>query len=143
MAPRSELLDVVTGEVLPATTENAHRALSTIKQMEARLRDAKAVVTDFLIEESQRQGTKTFHTPDGDLVLTGGVGTEIDAQTLAQLLREEGCPEERVDEVVVAEISYKVNRSVLRQLTGANPNYKAAADLATHEVEKPYRVSVK
>jgi hypothetical protein len=143
LAPRSEFPDVLTGEVLPATAENAYRALTAVDQMQARLRDVRAAITDFMVEEAKRQGTKTFHTTDGDVSVSGGVATEIDAQTLAQLLREAGCPEERIDEVVVAHIEYKVNRNVLRQLTGANSDYKAAADLATHEVEKPWRASAK
>ncbi len=40
-------------------------------------------------------------------------------------------------------ISYKVDRAVLRQLAAANPDYKAAIELAQVEVEESYRASVK
>jgi hypothetical protein len=36
-----------------------------------------------------------------------------------------------------------VNRAVLRQLAAANPDYRAAIELAEHEIEKPYRATVK
>lgn len=143
LATRTELVDVSTGEFLPATPENAHRALTALNAMSDRLKEVRAAVTEYLIEESRRQGTKTLHTPGGDLVLSGGRGTEYDAEALAECLREAGCPEERIDEVVTAEITYKVNRSVLRQLTAANEDYQAAAELARRDVEKPFRASAK
>jgi hypothetical protein len=148
MAPRSELLDVLTGEVLPATTENAHRALTSIREMEVRLRDVKSAVTYFVIEESKRLGTRTFHTSTGDLSLTGGPGVDYDAEKLADCLREAGCPEQRiyndsddeVEGVIQIEQTFKVRKTILKQLMAANPDYKAAAELAEVPTEKPYRV---
>src|SRR5215472_4949777 len=103
-----ELLDVSTGEVLPATPESAHRVLTALNEMSDRLKEVRATVTEYLIEESRRQGTKTLHTPGGDLVLSGGRGSEYDAEALADCLREAGCPEDRIDEVITATITYKV-----------------------------------
>lgn len=137
------LLDVMTGEVLPATTENAHQALVAIREREQQLREVKAAVTAFMLEQSRVQGTKTFHAAGGDVVLSGGSAIEYDAEALADCLREAGCPEERIDEAVVATVSYAVNRSVLRQLVSANPDYKAAAELAEREVVKPWRATAK
>ena len=143
LSPRASFPDVVTGEVLPATPENAHRVLMAVKEMEVKLRTVKSAVTAYVLEESQRVGTKTFNVRGGKVELTGGPTSEIDPVALGQLLREAGCPEDRIDEVIVATITYKVNRSVLRQLTSANGDYAAAADLATQPVEKDYRASAK
>jgi hypothetical protein len=137
------LLDVMTGEVLPATTDNAHQVLVAIREREQQLRDVKAAVTAFMLEQARVQGTKTFHASAGDVVLSGGAAIEYDAHALADCLREAGCPEERINEVVTAEITYKVNRNVLRQLTGANEDYKAAAELAEREVVKPWRAAIR
>jgi hypothetical protein len=137
------LLDVMTGEVLPATTENAHTALVAIREREQQLREVKAAVTAFVLEQSRTQGTKTFHASAGDVVLSGGSAIEYDPEALVDCLREAGCPEERINEVVVPEITYKVNRNVLRQLTGANENYRAAAELAEREVVKPWRAAIR
>ncbi len=143
LSPRAQFPDIVTGEVLPATPENAHHVLRQIAESEQRLRDLKAAITDWARDESERLGTKTFNVTGGSVVLTGGPTAVIEGQELAQLLREAGCPEERIAEVVTEEITYKVNRRVLNQLTGANADYKAAAELVTTEVEKPWRASAK
>lgn len=143
LAVPEELLDVQTGELLPATPENAYRVLSAIREIEQRLRDVRSATTAYLVEESRRQGTKTLHASAGDVVLSGGTAIEYDPADLAEALRVAGCPEERIDEVVKAEVTYKIDRNVLRQLVGANPDYAAAADLAKREVQKPWRASAK
>jgi hypothetical protein len=143
LAERHELLDVLTGEVLPATPENAHAILARIAETEAAIRTAKASLTEYVREESERHGTKTFTVPGGKLVLEGGPETVVEGHELAQLLREAGLPEERIAEVVTEEITYKVNRRVLNQMAASNPDYKAAANLVTTTVEKPYRAKAK
>lgn len=139
----SLLLNVGTGELLPATVENALTVLEVAREIEANLRAVKQAATLFLVEESQRQGTKTFHTPGGKLELSGGPSVEYDAADLMEALREAGCPEGRISAAVEETVTYKVNRSVLRQLVGANEDYAAAAELAERNVEKPWRASVK
>jgi hypothetical protein len=143
LAERHDLLDVQTGEVLPATVENAHRVLTAAREMKQRLQGVVDGATAYLLEESRIQGTKTFHTAAGDLTLTGGQTVEYDPADLAEALRVAGCPEDRIDAVVKATVTYKVDRSVLRQLVAANPDYEAAADLAKRQVEKPYRAATK
>lgn len=143
LAPRSELFDVVTGELLPATPENAHAILARLAEMEQNIRTAKSAITEYVIEESARQGTKTFDTPSGKLVLEGGPETVVEGHDLAKLLREAGCPEARIKDVVTEEISYKVNRRVLNQMVKANPDYAAAAELTTSTVGRPWRAKAK
>lgn len=139
------LLNIQTGELLPATTENAAIVLLACRATKEHVNDLVAEATAFLAAESERQGTKTLHTPDGTttITLTGGVSDEYDPHDLMQLLRECGCPEDRIEAVVTTEITYKVNRSVLRQLAAANKDYAAAVDLARRQVERPHRANVK
>jgi hypothetical protein len=134
-----------TGEVLPATTENAHYVLSTAREWKLRLNEVIERASAFLSDESRRLGTKTIHTEAGDLTASGGVAVEIDADALEDLLREAGCPENRIREVCVEEVvrSVKVDRRVLRQLTASNEDYRAAAEMASREFEKPLRWSAK
>ncbi len=150
LVPITELLDVHTGEVLPATVENAARALIAARDMKHKLNGVVTTATAYLVDEAQRQGKKTlpafhedFGQPFATITLNGGTSIEYDAHDLMQLLREAGCPETRIEEAVVAEVTYKVNRSVLRQLAGANEDYKATIEHAAREVEKPWRASVK
>lgn len=138
-----ELVDVATGERLPASVDNALRVLVVARDMKNRLggviRDAEA----FLAHLSLVQGTKTFHVETGTVELKGGTSTEYDALELIDELRAVGCPEDRITAAVTTEISYKVNRTVLRQLASANPEYAAAAERASRKVETPLRASVK
>ena len=143
LSPRASFPDVVTGEALPATPSNAHHVLSQIAEMEAKLRTLKAHITDWVLEESQRQGTKTLYVESGKVVLEGGPETVVDGHDLALLLRDSGLPEERIAEVVEEIVTYKVNRRVLNQMAGANENYRVAAEMTTTTVEKPYRAKAR
>jgi hypothetical protein len=139
----TELLDVESGEVLPASVENAAVVLASARVIKQKIDTVIRSATDYLASESTHQGIKTFNVGSGTVSLSGGASIEYDAADLMEALRVAGCPEDRIEAAVVAEITYKVNRSVLRQLAGANPDYKAAIDLAERTIEKPWRVSVR
>lgn len=137
------LLDVESGELLPATLENAAAVLDAARRMKRRLDDVIRDATSFLLAESQTRGTKTFHIGNGRVELSGGPTVEYDPVDLMEALRAAGCPEDRIGEAVEETVSYKVNRAVLRQLVGANEDYRAAAELAERTLEKPWRAAVK
>lgn len=141
--PLVDLVDVETGEQLAPTIENAARILDAVSRMRDRLSAVREAATDVVREVARIQGVKTFHVGDLDVVLSGGPGIDYDPETLASCLRDAGCPDERIDAVVKAEITYKIDRSVLKQLTGANEDYKAAAELAERPVEKRWSASTK
>lgn len=136
------LLNVETGELLPATVENAALVLIACRNMKERANEIVAETTAYLVSEAERRGTKTLHTEGATVTLSGGVSDEYDAQDLMELLRSSGCPEDRIEAAVVTEISYRVNRSVLKQLA-VNKDYQAAIDLAKRQVERPFRASIK
>lgn len=135
------LLNPATGELMPATVENAGAVLQAARGLEENLRDLKAEVTAFLVATAEERGTKTLHADDFTVKLTGGDTDEYDAQDLMEALRLADCPEDRIEAAVTPIITYKVNRSVLKQLA-VNPNYKAAIELARRTVFKPYRAAV-
>jgi hypothetical protein len=136
------LLNIETGELLPATVDNAAIVIQACRDMRAGLNDIVNQATAWLVSEAERRGTKTLHTDETTITLTGGLGQEYDAQDLMMLLREAGCPEDRIEAAVVEHVEYRVNRSVLKQLA-VNQEYKAAIGLAAREIEKPWRASVK
>lgn len=138
-----ELVNVETGERLPATIDNAVIVLEAAREMKRKLGAVIAETTAFLVSQSEVRGSKTFHSTEGTLTLSGGPSSEYDPADLMEGLREAGCPEDRIEEAVVAEVTYKVNRSVLRQLAGANLKYADAIDAAERVIERPYRASVK
>jgi hypothetical protein len=137
------LPDVETGELLEPTIGNAARVLvaarAKVNQIHAIVQEA----TEFLVEMSEHQGTKTLHGDDETVKLNGGPTVDYDHERLRDELWAAGCPTSRIDAALPATVTYKANRSVLRQLAGANPKYRAAIERAQIEVEKPYRASVK
>lgn len=139
----TELVDVDTGERLPATVENAAHVLLVARAMRARLTGVIHDAEAYLAEQSRTQGTKTFHTDFGKIELKGGESVEYDPHDLEEGLREAGCPEPRIRAVVVESVSYSVDRRILRQLVAANPEYAAAAERASRRVESRLTASVK
>ncbi len=139
----TELVLVTTGERLPATPENAATVLAAAREMKARIDGIIRTTEAWLAAESRRQGTKTFHTEAGTVTLSGGPTVDYRPAELKIQLFAAGMPKDRIDEIVVTEISYKVDRVKLRQATGANPAYKEAAERASVTTEKPLRASVK
>jgi hypothetical protein len=137
------LVNVETGEQMRATVDNAAEVLDAARRMKRRLDEVIGAATSYLLAESQTRGTKTLPFTHGKVELSGGLTVDYDPVDLVEALREAGCPEERIAEAVVEEISYRVNRSVLRQLAGANPDYRAAVELAERTVERPWRAAVK
>ena len=139
----AELVDVETGEALAPTADNAARVILAARRMKERVQGVIEDATAVLRAQSTRDGTKTLETEHGKVTLSGGETIEYDPHDLMEALRVAGCPEERIERAVVAEITYKVNRSVLKQLAAANVDYKTAIAVAERHVEKPYRASVK
>lgn len=143
IAPFTGLLDVQTGELLDPTIGNAARVLRACRDMKERINQIVSETTTFLADQAQHQGARTLHDGADTITLTGGPGIDYDPHDLMEALRVAGCPEERITQAVVEEISYRVNRSVLRQLAAANPDYAAAIDLAKRHIDKPVRAAVK
>ncbi len=144
LVPVSEdLLNVETGELLEPTTANAVTVIQAARTMRSRLHDVVAQATAWLADESARQGTKTLHAGSSSVVLSGGRTDEYDPLELMNYLRNAGLPEQRVDDAVTTIIDYRVNRSVLRQLAAANPEYADAIEQAKRVVEKPIRATIK
>lgn len=137
------LLDVQTGELLAPTVSNAARVLQAARAMKQHVNHIVEEATAYLVSVSEHEGTKTLHDGGETVTLSGGTTVEHDAHDLMEALREAGCPEDRINQAVKTEITYKVDRAVLRQLAAANVDYKAAIELAERTVEKPYRASVK
>ncbi len=141
--PDTTLVNVLTGEQLPATVENAATVLEAAREMKTRLNHVIEAATLYLVAESAVRGTKTLNSGDVSVTLTGGATVDYDATDLMEALHAADCPVDRIAQAVEQIVSYKINRAVLRQLAAANPDYAAAIELAAHTVEKPYRAAVK
>jgi len=132
-----------TGEVINLEDPTAClRILIDIRELESRFREAKGALTEALAAEFSRQGTKTLEF--SGVKATLGPDNEIvwDVEVLGQL-RDLGLPEERMDALITAEITYKVNGSVAKQIAAANPAYAEVIERAKSRVPKTPYVSVK
>lgn len=143
LVPQETFLDVSTGEVLPATPENAAAVIEAARNLKSRCDQAIRDATSILIEESRQQGRKTFQAGGRKVEVSGGPKTVYDPLDLAEALREAGVPEARIDEAVHQEFTYKIDRSVLKQLAAANPKYAAAIESVARTEEESYKAALK
>lgn len=138
------LLLPFTGEIVDLREpREVARALQSVRDFKRRLDELRELFTGLLRLESQRQGTKTLHLEGMDAVVGGGPKTDYDAELLMSRLRAAGLPEDRVAQAVVATVTYKPNAAVLKQLAGANDDYRRAIDASRSTVDAPYYVTVK
>lgn len=131
VVPEASLVVIpTTGEAIDLSDAHAcARALREVREVEARLRDVKRVLTEGILEESQRQGSKTLHFPTFDARINNPPATVWDYEVLCEL-QDAGLPEERWTDLVTTEISYKVNGNVAKSIASSNPEYKAIIERA-------------
>lgn len=117
------------------------KLLVEIRELEGQLRDLKDALTDALKQEFTRQGKKTLEL--NGIKATLGADSEIvwDVGILNEL-RDLGLPEERMNELITEEISYRVNASVAKQLS-MNPAYAEVVERAQSRAPKKAYVGVK
>jgi hypothetical protein len=130
-----------TGEVLDATPVTAARALLEARRLREQIKDFEAVAREYVLQDSQRQGTKTLHYGDTTATVSGDRELVWDMTELVKLL-DAGLPQERYNDLVHEEVSYKVNAAVARQLAGANEEYADIIERARHYLPKRPSVSV-
>ena len=137
------LLDIQTGEILPATVGNAARVISAARAMKQHVNEIVREATAYLVDESTRRGIRTLHDDQETVTITGGPTVDYDPMVLMANLEEVDCPPDRIAAAITTEVTYKVNRAVLKQLASANPDYATAIELAEREVERDYRATIK
>jgi hypothetical protein len=140
----TELVVHGTGEVVPlADAKRCALALSSIRKLENQLKDAKRQLIDAIVEETERQGTRTLDIGEGfKAVVSGGTDKIWDIEVLERL-RDAGLPEERFNALVKTEVRFKVDAREAKRIAAANPVYAAIISDAETEVEAAYTVQVK
>ena len=143
LAERSMLPVPLTGQLVDLGDANEiASAVDGVRQAEQQLAEVRRFLTDVLRLHAAKLGTKTLHLDDCDVVISGGHKVEYDAQQLADELRQAGLPEERLEQVIVAVVTYKVSQRVLNQLAAANPTYKEAIERCRRVVPVPWQARV-
>lgn len=100
-------------------------AYKDLRELKDKILEAERVLKEALRYRSEALGTKTFHIEGvGKVELRGGSRVEWpDPQALEDELRDAGCPEEVIREIVVEQVTWKVDGNRARRAAGANPVY--------------------
>lgn len=141
--PGMELVVPTTGEILSRDDPaGCARVYAEIKELETKLRALRGALADVLLEDSAKKGTKTLHYEGG---FTAKVSTPDDVHwdhdVLEELLQA-GLPPDRYEALVKAEVTFKIDRSVVRALSGANPVYAEILERAQTRFPKTPSVTV-
>jgi hypothetical protein len=131
-----------TGEIIDLnSTEQVAKAYREIRDLEGRVREVKTLLADALVARSSIEGKRTLHVEGvGKVEVKGATETVWDATALRRDLLEAGMPEERVAEIVVSTVEYKVSAAEARKAASANETY--AAIIERHKRTFPKRASV-
>lgn len=134
-----------TGELVDLTDANqVAQALENLRQLEQQIRDAKAELTQALIEHSQTFGSKTIPLTGGrSAVIKSGPETVYDAQEIMDGLRAAGMPEARIAEIVQETVTYSVRAVEAKRAAAANLTYADVIDRFSHTVEKRPSVTIR
>ena len=144
--PMSEELAIPgTGELVDLSDEvSCAQALMAVRDFERNIREAKAALTAAIVERSRVLGTKTIHLSDGRKAeIRGGSETTYDAHEIEEGLRALGMPEDRIREIIIEEISYKVSAREAQRAGAANEDYKSVIENAKRIEEKSHYVVIK
>lgn len=126
-----ELVIPMTGEILSRDDPSGcARAYYEIKELETKLKLLRGALAEVIMEESVKQGSKTLHFEQG---MTAKISTPMEIQwdhdILAELV-DAGLPGDRFEALVKAEVTFKIDGSIIRELEGANPVYAEIIDRA-------------
>jgi hypothetical protein len=140
----AEFVVPFSGEVIAlADTPKVARALLEVRQLKERLDEARRQLEEVLRLASEQAGTRTLHLGDVDVVVSGGEKVVYDELELARRLRAAGLPEERLSELIVETVTYKVDARVAKSVAASNPKYAEAIEASRRTVPAPVRVSIK
>lgn len=118
--------------------------LDDLRTLETKIKDAKAALVEALDRYAEQAGRgKTIHLPNVTFVVKNDKEVLWDAQKLERDLRDAGMSEERIREIVIEEVSYKVQAAEARKAASVNPDYAHAVAEARTEIPKRPSITVK
>jgi hypothetical protein len=138
------MLNPLTGELVPTGDMKAVAdTLVQLREHQNKVRDAITAFSEAAIAESVRVGSRTLNASGGIRIeVTAATEVEWDIPHLSKL-RDHGLPEERLNELVKTNITFKVDGAVARQLAGSNPNYARVIEEAKVHIPKRQYAYVK
>lgn len=139
-----ELVVPGIGELVSLDDENqCANALSALRDFEYQVREAKSILSAALAERGRVLGTQTLTLKDGrKATIKGSTETHYDAELIEQGLRELGMPEERIREIIVETVQYKVVAGEAKRAAAANEEYANVIEGAKTVIEKPAYITI-
>ena len=132
-----------TGELIDlADTQSVAVALDSIRAHEQQLREIKGYLTDALVQEASRQGTKTLHLDWLDVEIGGGEEVSWDIEQLHKL-QDAGLPADRFDALVRMKVEYRVSAQEAKRISALNKEYAHIIENARTIHDAPYRASIR
>lgn len=134
-----------TGEVVSLENEvQCVQALAALRNFESQVKEAKGILTQAIVDRSRVLGSKTIYLPDGSKAeIRGGPESVYDVTEIEENLRALGIPEERLREIIIEEVSYKLSVREAKRAAAANEDYAAVIENAQKTEEKPFYVSIR
>ena len=138
MADEPEVIEPGSALVLPASgvlvnLEDEREiaiAYRDLRELKDKVLEAERILREAMRYRSEVLATKTFHIEGvGKVELRGSTRIDWpDPQALENDLREVGCPEDVIREIVVEQVTWKVDGNRARRAAGANPAYAAVIE---------------
>ena len=140
----SQEIVLPTGEIVNlADPASCAIALARANELMSLMAEIKGSVIEAFVEHAKRLGRNDIPLGDGTSVkVTKTYDLQWDHHALEEALRAAGMPEERIGEIIVEEVSYKVKAIEANKAATANPEYAAAVEAARTKVEKRPTISL-
>lgn len=142
----TELVPLPDGQLVNLADPTAVAvAIDDLRNLEARVKEAKSVLVDAIHAYVGDAGKgKTVDLPGGVRVVVKNDKKVLwDAQRLEEELRAAGMSEERIREIVVEEVSWKVAAAEANKAARVNPRYAQAVADARKEIPQRPSIEVK
>lgn len=161
--PPQQFPNLLTGELVDRS--DMGQVVGYLDQLNEHRRKVSALIReigDIVIEHARTHGTKTIHAevrlpPDPranaetqkhlpsvvrlKAVVSGGPEVDWDVSRLEDLLQA-GLPQDRWNELVSIEQTFKINANVAKSIAASNPAYAEIIESAKGITPKPERVRV-
>jgi hypothetical protein len=132
-----ELPNPITGELVRTNDLAAiGRTLQQIRDKKRELDDFVAVFTNAAYELAAQQGQRTFHLGQMTVEIGAETQTDWDVELLSRELGLAGLPQQRLDQLITATVSYKVNANIAKQIAGSSKRYADIIERAKLTIPK-------
>jgi hypothetical protein len=143
--PSRDLVIPTTGILVDLDDEvSCAEAIDDLRLMKARIDQAIRTLQNAVAERAAVLGLRSIRLPRGRKAnLSSPVEKVYDCSRIEAELREAGMPEERIREIVLEEVSYKLDVREANRAAKANPTYAEIIGRNTTEQQRAVGVTIR